>query len=342
MWLASVLALGSLATGVIPPVGDTVRFVVLGHLRGPAIGLNPRLAETLARARGLRPDFAVLTGDLIWGKVDQPTADASVVERQWNEIDSAIATLGVPVFRVPGNHDIQDLVTRDLWWRRYGPLPAVAKVGGLRLLLLSSAWIPPDGDQRLNPFVRGIDLDSAQVSWLASELRVPSRGPTFAFMHHLLWWEPDGGRWWREVHPLLAGAGVTAVFSGDYGPLKYSTLERDGVRYFQTSIEVPVSLPMLRNRLSSRLLSAQFDNFLEVIVSPAGTDVRVHPVAEVTSGEFTPQRYRDINEAPAKPTASMATRIWDLIGSPLRLTMLAVASAALVGAGYLVGRRRAG
>ena len=216
------------------------RFVVLGHIRGDEPGgLNPKLHELLDEVRALEPAFAVLTGDIIWGDLRTTPRGSERVDREWNEVDAALDTLGVPIYRVPGNHDISDVVTRDIWIRRYGALPRVVSEAGIRLLLLSSAWIPETDDQDGSQFGRGVDLDESQVRWLGNELDRPSDAPTFAFMHHLLWWEPDDGRWWTEVHPLLARAGVKAVFSGDYGPLKFSTAVRDGVTYFQTSIEYP-------------------------------------------------------------------------------------------------------
>ena len=316
-----------------------MRFVVLGHVRGDETGLNPRLAEVLDRVRSLHPAFLVLTGDIIWGDVNQPHADSLGVERQWDAIDSAVATVGVPVYRVPGNHDINDVTTRNIWSRRYGALPRRVDTAGLRLLLVSSAWIPPDGDSRHHAYIRGVDLDSAQVGWLARQLPPAdsSAGTTFVFMHHLLWWEPDDGPWWRDVHPLLARGGVAAVFSGDYGPLKFSTLERDGVRYYQSSIELPVALELLRNRISSRVLSAQFDNFIEVVAGSWGSRVRVHTVDEESSGAFTPARFRAVT-AP-EPDEPAWRRLWNLVGTPRRLGLLAVGSLALLGLGFLLGRR---
>lgn len=336
--LAAALAA---APGALPPAGgDSARFVVLGHIRGDRHGLNPRLGELLERARALRPDFVVLTGDIIWGDIQRPLTDPAVVEREWEEVDSAVATLGVPVYRVPGNHDIPDLPARDVWLRRYGSLPRAVVAGPVRLLLLSSTWMPADGDSGHTLFVRGVDLDSAQVAWLARELRSPAPVQhTFAFMHHLLWWQPDDGRWWTEVHPLLVAGGVKAVFTGDYGPLKFSALERDGVRYYQSSIETPVSVDLLRARLSSRILSAQFDNFLEVRVAGPEVEVTVHTVAELSSGEFTPERHRAINEP--LPSPPLAHRVWTAVGTPRRLAALGGAILGLLLIGFAVGRATA-
>lgn len=339
--LIATMTLAAAVPAVAQPAapGDEVRIVVLGHIRGDAGGgLNPRLPELLEEVAELAPDLVVLTGDIIWGDVrNRPAADPARVEAEWDEVDAALAPLGVPIHRVPGNHDISGVGTRDIWWRRYGSLPRAVTVGDIRLLLLSSAWIPEDGDARHNPYVRGVDLPEEQVRWLEAELAKPASPVTLAFMHHLLWWQAEDGRWWREVHPLLARAGVDAVFTGDYGPLKFSFLERDDVRYYQSSIETPVSLDMLRINMPSRVLSAQFDNYLEVVVRGGAVDVRVHTIAEESSGEFTPERHTLIWRGPPPP---IMARVRDFFSSRNRIAAVVVGLGGAFVAGVWVGRRR--
>ena len=316
------------------PAGSTYSFIVLGHLRGDKTGPNPKLPEVLAKVRRLKPAFVVLTGDAINGDAEHNPSVAATVLAEWTHLDSAIATLGVPVYRVPGNHEIQDLVTRDIYWKRYGKLPQAVTFGTTRLLLLSAVFTPADGDTSKMKDLRGVDLDTAQVRWLAAELAKPGYTHTFAFLHHLLWWEPDSGAFWRDVHPLLAKAKVHALFSGDYGPLKFSTMTKDSVRYFQTSIEGSPSLTMLQRRLKSRLLSSQFDNFLEVTVTGPAVDVAVHTVAEVSSGFFTPQHYRAVDVAVQPKEPTQREKIWVVIGSPKRLVALFLGVLLLVGSGW--------
>jgi len=327
-----------LAAQPVDPATPDVRFVVLGHVRGGEEGgLNPRLGELLAEVRALEPSFVVLTGDIVWGDYNNVPHDLARVRREWEEIDEALRVLEVPVYRVPGNHDISDVGTRDIWFERYGELPRAVEVAGLRLLLLSSTFIPPDGDTSTGGRARGVDLDARQIQWLEAELGRPSPAPTFVFLHHLLWWEAADEPWWTGVHPLLVGAGVRAVFSGDYGPLKFSTTERDGLRYYQTSIEGPVSLRMLQLNIPSRVLSAQFDNYLAVTVRGETVDVEVRTVAEVSSGEFTPDRYYSIIQGPPPP---LLDRLRDFVGSRNRIAALLLGFSFAFGAGWWIGRHR--
>lgn len=282
-------------------------FVVLGHVRGGATGeLSPKLPELLQRVRAERPAFVVINGDLIWGDIDHNPTRTEVLERQWDQLDSALASLGVPVLRSPGNHDISDLPSRDVWVRRYGAPAMAVEQHGSRFILLPSPWIPPDGDLRHNPFVRPTALDSGKVAWLRAELE--RAGPwdhTFVVMHHLLWWDASAP-WWRDVHPLLQAAGVRWVFGGDLGPLKFSWVTRDSVRYVQSSMEAGTQLQTLRNLEKSRLLSSQFDTYLVVRVDGPAVDVAVRTFGEFTNPMFTPERYTAMLEPVPVPVPASA------------------------------------
>lgn len=317
---------------------DSVTFVVLGHVRGRDDGtLSPKLPELIDRVRGIRPAFVVLTGDMIWGDVQRTPVDSLWVEQQWDRLDSALAELRVPLYRTPGNHDISDLVTRNIWRRRYGAPNQVYQRNGVRLVLLPSAWIPPDGDTRNSPYVRPAALDSSMIRWLVETLAgPPPRGPTLVFMHHLLWWGADAP-WWREVHPLLPAAGVQVVFSGDLGPLKFSHTERNGVRYIQTSMEAANQLVTLRKLEPSRILSSQFDNFLVVRVVDQEVRVEVEVLGALNSEQFTGERYQAMMEPWPR---TFRERMSDLL-SPRRIAGLLVILLGAFAGGWWLGHRRA-
>jgi len=334
--LAGLTVIGRSAVAQHAPAAP-LSFVVLGHIRGDVNHrTNPKLGELLEQVRTLKPDFVVLGGDAIWGDVDHNPSRPSEVEAEWDALDSALATLHVPIYRVPGNHDIPDVGARDIWIRRYGRPPSVVTVRSTRLILLATAFIPPDGDTTHHKYISGVDLDSGQVSFLRRTLADSGFAHTFVFTGHLRWWEPDSGRWWREVHPLLAAAHVDNVFTGDYGPYKFSTRLRDGVRYYQTSMESGLpSMTMLQRRIGSRLLSSQFDNFLEVRVGTDSARVVVHTLGEVSGGMFTPEMWTAIEDVPP-PT--LASAVKPLVDTWKKKTALALLVLGLFGAGVVAGR----
>jgi len=338
--VAAGLAFPGITAGQESPAradDGALRFAVLGHIRGDAEGPNFLLPELLSDVRRLGPDMVFLTGDMIWGDVHRDPVDPAIVTAEWEQLDSALATLDVPVYRTPGNHEISDVVARDIYEGRYGLPPRVFDRDGVRFILLTSAWIPEDGDTSKRRFVRGVQLDSAQVAFLREALDLSGDYEhAFVFMHHLLWWEDDA-RWWREVHPLLAPGRVRAVFGGDFGPMKFSHMERDGVQYFQSSIEGDVGVPILRALEASRLLSQQFDNYLFVTVDGERVDVDVETIGEVSSGHYTPQRWRAITEEEGGAVAALS-RFWEDVRSPRRLVLLGACLFGALVIGVLLGR----
>ena len=351
--LAAAIALG-LSAGVAGGAAAQaaaaprpVRFAVLGHIRGDADNtLYALLPELLEEVRALEPDFVVLTGDIIWGEYTSKTVDRALITRTWDQVDSAVKTLGVPVYRVPGNHDISDPVTRDVYFQRYGTPPQTVDVAGTRLILLNSSWTPAGSDTvpEKRPHVRGVPLDAGQIAFVRQALAdTAAYRHAFVFTHHLLWFD-GGAPWWKDVHPLLAGRKVRAVFSGDLGPMKFAHMERDSVQYYQTSMEGNASVEIQRVLLGSRLIGQQFDNFLLVSVDGPRVDVDVKVFGATSAGKFTPQRWAQVSEP--LPPDPLPARLWNLVGSPARLAALAGAAALLLGVGYSLGvsaaRRRAG
>lgn len=345
---AAVLACHVLATvSPSPQEADSVSFVVLGHLRGDRDGgFHYNLDELLSEVVTLEPDFAVLTGDMIWGDLESEPADGDWVVEQWEAFDERLAEIEVPVYRVPGNHDISDALTRDIYVNRYGPLPQAVDVAGLRLLLLSSLRLPAVDAEPVERTAMA-DLDSAQIAFLREQLADPSQYEhAFVFMHHLLWWEAEDGAWWQEVHPLLVSGGVRAVFTGDYGPQqKFSHMRRDGIDYFQSGIAPDPSLGILRGHEWNRILAQQFDNYLHVSVVGSDVEFDVETIGEISSGHFTPDRWRAVygrTTRPGRPggrerlaAAVEHPKIRWLIGAAA-LVLLFVGTVT----GFLVGRKR--
>jgi len=336
--LAGVLAATLL--GPAPAAAQELRFAVLGHLRGDLSGPNPKLAEVLAEVGREHPDLVFLPGDMIWGDVNRDPVDSLLIERDWDRLDSALATVGAPAYRTPGNHDINDTVTRDIYVARYGRLPQMFDRGNSRFILLTSSWMPSAEDPGKHRYIRGKAIDQEQRAFLQAALAdTAAFEHAFVFLHHLLWWDDDAGPWWQEVHPLLRGRKVAAVFSGDYGPMKFSHSVRDGVHYYQSSIEDTVSVAIQQALPSSWRLSSQFDNFLMVAVDGPAVDVTVHTVAETSSGAFTPARWKTIS-AGANRAPSLRRRVWDLIGSPKRLALLLMAGLLYSGVVAVLAYRR--
>jgi hypothetical protein len=284
---------------------------------------QPLLEPLLAKVHGLKPDMIFLTGDMIYGGLGK-NHRADIISQDWDRLDAALAKVGVPVYRVAGNHDINDPITRDIYFARYGKLPQAFTYRGSRFLLLNSSYVP-EGTEALpkvhgqQAYLRGKQLDAEQIDFIRKELSSDNRyDNVFLFLHHLLWDNNERAVWWREVHPLIAGRNVRAVFAGDVGPRKFSHMKRDGIDYIQSSIaEIPMEY--LRRYSLQRLTAQQFDNYLYVTVNGPQVALEVKTIGEISSGQFTPESWREMNR-PYPPEAKtfqarMGDYILDVIGN---------------------------
>lgn len=117
-------------------------FVLLSDRTGlPRPGVFERAIEV---TNLLRPDFAIQIGDCIEGYTRNPAQLAA----EWAEFDAITATLEVPLFRVPGNHDVSNPVMADLWLQRFGALHYHFRYRDMLFLVLDTQ----DPPQRASDF----------------------------------------------------------------------------------------------------------------------------------------------------------------------------------------------
>ncbi len=139
------------------------------HLRAGEDGPQRRLAHTIAAASELRPRPV---GVLVCGDVaDEPSAE--VYERA----QRMLATMGIPIYAIPGNHDDRDLLAASFAGRTSAtgaPVNVLADVGGLRLV----------GCDTSVPGMVGGALAADQLAWLAATLEQEPARPTLLALHH--------------------------------------------------------------------------------------------------------------------------------------------------------------
>lgn len=348
-------------------------FAVVGHMRGNSDPeLYPRLDEVVAELKRLKPDLLFLTGDIIWGSIPKALTDRKAVIAQWEKVDAKLAPLGIPIYRVPGNHDIHDPVTRDVFFERYGTLPRAVDFRGSRFLLLNTTFTPTGNApvpsaQKLTKTLR---LDSLQRQFVQQALAQSPATNTFLVMHHVLWFEPDDP-WWTEVHPSLVKQGVRGVFSGDLGPAMYTHVVRDSIDYFRATLNAMVDKPTAAATPVSLIRTVQFESFVFGEVDGATVRYSVPTVGAITSDAFSPDRWRQAfgpgrdpgklydpsayrapavdpdAEGPTKGKAStpppppgILQRLWSAVGSPKRLAALFLLLAVVFAGGFLAGRAR--
>lgn len=316
----AVLALAVHPAGAQEPA-EPWSFVLLGHPRGgPDNGVLPRerLDEAIDEINRIGPDFTVLLGDVVWGDFERAGARRQLVAADWDEVERIWSRLDAPYHVVPGNHDVWDPVTRDLFIERFGALETTFEHKDARFLLVNSCWTPT-GDTGAVPgeAIRGAPLPPERVGWLKGALAAAETTEhTFVLMHHMLWWDEDAP-WWREVHPLLKAGAVRLVAAGDLGPLKFSHLSRDGIDYVQTAVEFnEPPLVMRRNREGTRVLTQQPDTFVVVTVAGGEVSCELRTLGAFSTEAFTPEAWREAN---AYDEGSFQRKVYKRMNTPARV-----------------------
>lgn len=73
-------------------------------------------AVAMAQVNLLRPELVLSVGDLIDGNSEDPAN----LHRQWDAFDAKTSGAIAPVFYTGGNHDLTNVVMRQVWAARYG------------------------------------------------------------------------------------------------------------------------------------------------------------------------------------------------------------------------------
>lgn len=188
-----------------------VHMVGAGDLYGrdPAETLDAVLRDV--RERGLRPDVAVVTGDLVH--------DGSI--EGYERLGSALAELAVPVYCVAGNHDVARALEAGL--PRLGVhLERTIRLGDWQFVFLDSnanGWQEVEPGHRRDAadrYLRAVtgSVHPGDLAWLADVLDTTSAPHVFVWLHH----------------PPVAPADYAGLARSDFRDPLFAVLRRHAVR----------------------------------------------------------------------------------------------------------------
>ncbi len=201
-------------------------FTVFGDNQPPqATASQPvRFRELLARMKTLSPDFAVCTGDSIYG-----ASSLARLRLQYKDYtDTVVSLFGGKVYQTIGNHEaFGTKSSQEFFQKELGSLYYSFDKGDSHFIVL-------DGD------VNGEEgkITGDQLAWLKDDLyKARAAGHKFVFLHRPLY--PVGGHTGSSMdtsrvdrdalHGLFARNRITAVFSGHEH--LFNAQKRNGVIY---------------------------------------------------------------------------------------------------------------
>ena len=218
---------------------DAFQFAVIGdRTGGHRAGVFPAAVDILNL---LQPEFVMSVGDFIEGYVDGEDDNEAVLKSQWAEMDRKIGLLDMPLFFVPGNHDVNFDPSAKVWFDRVGANRSYSHfVYKDVLFLMISTEDPPkqnvDDELRakyeaikagklsdpeeigkviaeLEHWAGQINISDAQVEYFRDVLTAnPQVRWTFGFMHSPPWAQADPGNF-TKIETLLAERPYT-MFAG--------------------------------------------------------------------------------------------------------------------------------
>jgi len=214
----------------------------------------------------------------------------------WNFFDRCVSRLKIPIYRLPGNHDVSNKTTSDIYSKRYPQPPYSFSYKGSRFILLDSIGIKQrSNDPRAYWGHAAMPFDERQMKYIRNEISDQDKyDHLFFFMHHTSPWSESESFWWDHVHPLLVKGKTRAIFSGDNpSDMKFAHEKQDGIHYF------------LNNTFPTRTLqsykrwpnwgpcgSKQVDNIQFVKVNGDKIEYKTHVIGELNT-ESLSWRYYD-------------------------------------------------
>jgi 3',5'-cyclic AMP phosphodiesterase CpdA len=188
----------------------------LGERHSPRAAECLREAVTMINAR--HPDAVIISGDI----------GESIDERE--QAKTILKGLDVPVYYIPGNHDIKDTNGLALYRRQFGPDYYSFRVKNAEVLALDSQLLGNYSQfetKSPQPMAPGLEEESQKMlKWLAAQPK-PARGEVVIAVQHISLFRdngfPDGKPYWVVDGPyaqheveLLHGLGVKHLLTGHW------------------------------------------------------------------------------------------------------------------------------
>ncbi len=191
----------------------------IGTSEDPALSIAEPLKKTIQSLVLARPDFVIIAGDLTLGQPDdkQPLEK---VRAWWSNLNSALLPLrqaGIPVFPLPGNHDLYTNVERQAYgeaWKYFeAPLSSFTVLGS-----------PPfyyAFDHKGVHFnalnIVGQYIDPEQEAWLKKDLGQAGNGGLRFVIGHVPLYSAitrSSAYFKKNMSEILAGGRVAAYICG--------------------------------------------------------------------------------------------------------------------------------
>ena len=205
---------------------DKFSFAIIGDKTGGGLDKWPVFDRSIDEINILKPDFAIMVGDLIQGD----TTNLEQLAAEWKEFWQHESDLIVPFLPLPGNHDITNPVMYNYWKEHLGrTYSAFVYKDCLFITLNTEEWHDPMHEAW--DWEKEGWFGAAQIKYVEDKLaQHPDVRHTFVMLHRPIWLYQSSG--WEHIEEALGDRPYT-VFAGHYHNLTLHT--RNDRRYFVLS-----------------------------------------------------------------------------------------------------------
>lgn len=260
---------------------STLKFAIFSDLTG---GERKHIFEVaVAQLSLLRPELIMNIGDLIEGG----TIDREQLTREWDSFDARANRASAPIFRVGGNHDLTNIVQREVWEQRFGAryyhfvyknvlflildtedntkerMQEIfeARVAGMEIVRKEGWGAFAETEYMSMPEQRAGTVRADQSAYLQQVIADnPDVRWTFLFMHKAPWLT-EGEENFAAIERALADRPYTVFHGHEHAYLHETRLGRDYIRLATTGgVQFPAH-------------DLSIDHVTLVTVSEAGVDI---------------------------------------------------------------------
>lgn len=213
IWLIAITTLAGSGTAGASPEQPNFTFAIVGDRTG---GANDEIFNrVISDLDFMQPDIIFTIGDHVEGY----TTNYENVSDEWDRVLARLESIGRPCFYTPGNHDIWDATSREIFEEKAGPTDTSFLYKGCLFVILDVSM----------DYVSD-RIDKERLVWLEKRLSEAGDVPKFVFYHKPFWCEDFSANRKNTLHEIFRRYGVTAVFTGHYH--MYFETEVDGINYY--------------------------------------------------------------------------------------------------------------
>jgi predicted phosphodiesterase len=178
---------------------DRFHVAILGDRTGAGPDSWKIFDRAVREVNQLKPDFTIMIGDIIEGA----GLNRLKLRVEWDEARSHLDSVQTPLILIPGNHDITNRESYEIWKEEIGKTYDAFSYGACRFILINTEEERGTGQA---------GLGDDQMAFVKREIEQAQDQPVFLIMHQPMWIVESGlGEQWKIIEAWLGNRTFTVI-----------------------------------------------------------------------------------------------------------------------------------